>query len=365
MARKICADAPDRSTEPPCDSRTDDRAESLEHPKRPQQIYRHHFALEGVENVEDYQLGGLYPVEMSDMLDGRYKVCQKLGSGVSATVWLCYEKNMKKWRAVKINRASRSRDEIPQLKVAKLVEKHGDSLQLLTENSITTPLETFHIEGPNGRHLCIVLPLLGPTVSEWRRLSLGLDADRITKVCYQFTRSLHFLHSNGICHGDFHPQNIHMRLKDDGLDHLDSEDLLELLGLPNRDSVFTIWGELEFGQAFEASSPPTLLKTPVEYAAPEVLYGGVSLGPAADIWSLANTIMELRTGRLIYGDPLWRMESLAGPIPAPFRAAAAEAYYEEEMSRYTTYSKGCAKLRPLSPSEMMVTYPAWGNWCLS
>ncbi|KAI1426406.1 kinase-like protein [Xylaria sp. FL1777] len=345
-----------------------------------QLLYEQPYGLEGVEDFEEYRPGGLHPVDLFDVLDGRFEVCHKLGSGGIATVWLCYEKNIGKWRAVKINAASRSHDDSPEIKIGKLLEKDSDFRA--EDSHVVMPLEIFWIEGPNGRHLCTILPVLGPTLSEWRLMSLGTDASRINKACYQLTKGLDFLHSRGICHGDLRPQNVLMKLKDDGLDHLQPDQLFELLHYPDKYEVFTVegersphapkwvveplwWSELrkfisddvaivDFGEAFEESLPPKSLGIPEVYAAPEVIYGGFSPGKGSDIWSLAYSIMEIRTGRtpeLSLNRPLRQMERFAGPIPAPYRQAAAEVLYNDEMRRFEKYGERGGMEKPVPPGE--------------
>ncbi len=378
----MTAATPSTTPDLPRGSELNDKAENYGSAELHKPRYAKLYGLEGVEDVEDYRPGGFHPVDMFDMLDGRFEVCHKLGSGGIATVWLCYEKNIRKWRAVKINAASRSHDDSPELRVAELLQKGGDALQL--ENGhVAIPLEFFWIEGPNGRHLCSVLPVLGPTVSEWRHMSLGTDATRINNVCYQLTEGLDVLHRRGICHGDFRPDNILMKLKDNGLDHLEPDQLFELLHYPNKDEVLTVegersphapkwvveplwWSELkkfvsddiaivDFGEAFEESVPPKSLGIPRVYAAPEVIYGGLSPGRGSDIWSLAYSIMEIRTGRSQdpgFNGPLRRMELFAGPITAPYRHAAAEAFYKDEMRRYEKSGKRDGVMeKPVPPSE--------------
>ncbi|RYC55216.1 hypothetical protein CHU98_g10992 [Xylaria longipes] len=360
--------------------------ENSEPSESPKQLYFQPREIGDIEDIEDYRPGGLHPVDMFDMLlDDRFEVCHKLGSGGIATVWLCYEKAVKKWKAIKINAADRSHDDSPELRVEKLLAKSCDTSQLLENYHIAMPLETFWVEGPNGRHLCTVLPVLGPTLTEWRNISLGTDVARINDVCYQLTKGLGFLHSHGICHGDFRPENILMQLKGNGLDDLEPEQLFDLLHYPDRDEVFTLedqrsphapkwvvdplwWSELknyvsddiaivDFGEAFEESQPPKSLGIPKVYAAPEVIYGGVPPGIGSDLWSLAYTIMGTRTAIPLNGSlsgPLMRMERFAGPIPAPFRRAAAEQLCRDDMKRFQQYGENNDYTEnPTSPSETL------------
>ncbi|KAI1364598.1 kinase-like protein [Xylaria arbuscula] len=335
------------------------------------------YGLEWVENVKDYRPGGLHPVDMFDMLDGRFEVIHKLGNGGMSTVWLCYQKEIKSWRAVKINKASQSHDDSPEIRIMEILKKDGSVLR--SDSHVVMPLEIFWIDGPNGRHLCTVLPLLGPTLTAWRENYLGTDATRINNACYQLTKGLAFLHSRGICHGDLRPGNALMRLKGNGLDEFEPEDLFQMLTYPNRREVYTIEGErsahspkfvieplcwpeltkyisddvaiVDFGEAFEKSSPPSSLGIPRMYAAPEILYGGFSPGIGSDIWSLAFSILVIRTCATLgstFCAPLCAMERFAGPIPPPFRQTAAEELYKENMR----YGKRTGEIeKPMHPEE--------------
>ena len=61
---------------------------------------------------------------------------------------------------------------------------------------------SFYLQGPNGHHLCLVLPVLGPSAM---RMSHWIDS-RIRprlcrKVAYQAAKGLCELHSQGLFHG--------------------------------------------------------------------------------------------------------------------------------------------------------------------
>ncbi|KAI0521418.1 kinase-like domain-containing protein [Xylaria bambusicola] len=355
------------------------------HSKIPhKQKYIELYGVEDVEEVEDYRENGFHPVDILDILDGRFEVCHKLGSGGIATVWLCYEAGRQRWRAIKINAASHSSMDSAELRIGKLLEKQGFTPQELEKHHIVIAEETFWIEGPNGRHLCSVLPVFGPSLPQWRELAVGWGASKIQEICYEIVQGLHFLHEHEICHGDFRPQNILMRLADGGLDHLDPDDLFAIISLPSRHKVLTLDGErslnapkwvteplnwyelkdlvldgvsiVDFGEAFETTSPPSFLGIPGTYASPEVAYGGESLGKGIDIWSLALTLMETRTGRKL-GDipnsPLDRMENFAGPIPPPYRSAAAEEIYRNQLDEFRRYGPEEMK-KPQPPSEKIL-----------
>lgn len=306
---------------------------------------------EEIENLEDYEPGGYHPVDLFDVLDDRFEVIYKLGFGGIAMVWLCYEFDAERWRAVKINAASHSSDNCAELKLLKVMKDNNLTTEQLDAMHIVVPLETFWINGPNGRHLCSVMPVLGPRLSQWRG-DLAIDYDTIDKVCYQFTEGLGFLHGLGIAHGDFRPANILMRFKLGSLDNISVDEMKHLLDAPDMEEVLTMddersihapenvvtgvrWNRLrrliaddiaivDFGESYRNEDPPSSLGIPRQYGAPEVVFGGTPT-IMSDIWSLAYTLMEVRLGcPLIPSLPatVWRMERFAGPVPHEYRLAA-------------------------------------------
>ncbi|KAI0378201.1 kinase-like protein [Hypomontagnella monticulosa] len=286
--------------------------------------------LTGVEDVQKYNEGGHHPVVLDDVLDGRFMVVHKLGSGGFGTVWLCRELSSEKWRAVKVMAASHSSGGSEQ-NIFRYLRSHC-SAEELEENHITMPLEEFWIQGPNGCHRCLVMPVLGCSVADWRMLQVdyeeqtGIDTK---KVCRQIIKSMRFLHSHGICHGDLKPANILMKVE--GIDDLDLDQIMELMGEPDcyltepypghdpgdRAPEYLIapadptWSEtlvtgsiaiIDFGESFFIGNPPESTGIPNLYAAPEILIrGAYTPGLYSDIWSLACTLFEVRTGESLFG----------------------------------------------------------------
>ena len=123
---------------------------------------------------------------------------------------------------------------------------------------------------------------------------------------------------------DITPRNVLLSL--DGVDAWSTEKLFQQLGRPNQEDVFLRSGQkprssapryavepvsfssiksdnlsdqimlIDMGEAFQESSPPTHgVGTPLSYAAPELLLEKKA-GQASDIWALACTMFELRSG---------------------------------------------------------------------
>lgn len=158
-----------------------------------------------IEDFEGYKPGGYHPTQIGDTLDnGRFRVIHKVGCSPRSLVWLARDLyNESKLVTLKILIASISN----QCKEDKILTfLHSDAL---SEESIHVPrlLHKFTIDGPNGRHVCLVLPLIGPTLSEYpdARVAAGLSpylpSDLAVSFGRQIVRVLARLHSCGITHG--------------------------------------------------------------------------------------------------------------------------------------------------------------------
>ncbi|KAJ3578994.1 hypothetical protein NPX13_g1578 [Xylaria arbuscula] len=207
---------------------------------------------DGIENPSMYNKGGHHPVNLGDVLNGRYEVVHKLGIGGFSLVWLCQDTKTNKWRAIKILdswRSSNSKEE----KIYQHL-RQVSSLEELEDSHLAVPLEEFWIDGPNGRHYCVVLPFLGPTAQHWRddfiKLETALEnrtqytnktRNKIHQACADVVRAVHHLHKHGVCHGDIKPKNILMKLE--GVDSLSKAEMVKLLGEPYTYEVETRSGK--------------------------------------------------------------------------------------------------------------------------
>lgn len=240
-----------------------------------------------------------------------------------------------------------------------------------------TILDDFTIDGPNGTYLCYALQLGGPSLSAisdspgeipgTRRLRAALAR----KLARQLAKAVSLMHSVGVVHGgtlnarrpkvvltarlDITPKNILLQLE--SIDTWSEEALYQRVGHPVRDEVFTSFGHkpdlsapqylvepasflsvdfeyisehallIDFGETFlELSPPPNGVGTPVSYRSPELLLERKA-SRASDIWALACTIFEIRSGFPLFEsfvgsstEVLKELVRIIGMPPAPFHS---------------------------------------------
>jgi serine/threonine protein kinase len=107
----------------------------------------------------------------------------------------------------------------------------------------------------------------------------GMSRDEVLDCFYQMCQALEYVHAEGILHKDIKPDNI----------------------LLTRDEANQpIYKLTDFGQAYvpvKEGGEGYNLHGSILYTAPELLRGDASIGPSADLYSLAAVIYELLTGR--------------------------------------------------------------------
>ncbi|KAM7215388.1 Protein kinase-like domain containing protein [Rhypophila decipiens] len=314
-----------------------------------------------LEKIYDYETGGLHPVHLGDVLGDAYSIIHKLGHGGFATVWLARDlkaQDTTKYVALKIIRADSSRYDCPKLLLdrrAGEIYHEGEGFKYLC-----FPLDRFQLDGPNGSHLCFVCHVLGPRVS-YGVFRTSDDLDKILRgVCHGVTTAIASLHHQGICHGDIRPDNVLHQVT--GFDGLPEEEILSILGEPRRNPVLDAddkentmptaprylvypvgWDDvdtkflletpklIDFGECFHISDPPEDVGTPGYYRSPELLLEG-KFGIASDLWALAFTLFEIRTGRKLFesfddsdDDYLEAMCLVLGRLPEPWWSTRWEA----------------------------------------
>lgn len=357
--------------------------------------------LQGVgsytEEIEHYEEGGFHPVHLGDTFDeGRYKVIQKLGFGGFSTVWLARDGIDNKWVALKIIDAEHSAPDF------RSTTHHYTAAVAHGSERVVATSRKFAFEGPNGRHSCAVLPVLGPSLAD---LSYNFES-RLTpsfarNAAYEATRAISELHKDNICLGgklNFKPGVIfvmfritnrkntdftlgNLLLGAANFDTYSEDDIYKIFGISETGELETESGEatgpeapkyivksmdfrsapatvlkpgihlVDFDQSFPISSPPKrMLGIPRDCLAPEVA-AGLSASPASDIWALGCCIFRLRAGDGPFSSP-YEVNSpetaisyitctLGGDVPAEWK----EKLWDDDGMPTIDAAKG----KPLEP----------------
>jgi serine/threonine protein kinase len=158
------------------------------------------------EKLEKYHPGGFCPVDIGDRIAGRFTILHKLGYGGFGIVWLARDKEKRHGRyvALKIVAADSSGEYEPQAvidRLRKYEQDHGFPGLFLLE------LERVFHTSKNGRHLCQVFPVLGPSLKDLVTPSSLLYPSFVKPFARQVAVALDVIHSMGVCHGGKPPSS--------------------------------------------------------------------------------------------------------------------------------------------------------------
>ncbi|MDF3147026.1 serine/threonine-protein kinase, partial [Streptomyces sp. T21Q-yed] len=228
-----------------------------------------------------------------DVVDGRFELVERLGSGGMGTVW-------------------RARDTVLHREVAlKAVRSDADTVALVRERVMREARALARLNHPHvvtvhqivaaDPHPWIVMELV-PGISLQRRLDDGpLTPVEAARLGRQVLAALRAAHAAGIQHRDVKPANILLR--------------------PDGDAVLTDFGIAALQGTTALTATGELVGSP-EYMAPERIRGHDD-DPAADLWSLGVVLYVCVEGV----SPLRRPTTLAtlaavldAPLPAPTRS---------------------------------------------
>ena len=194
--------------------------------------------------------------------DLRYEILDTIASGEFATVSRARDRDLGREVAVKQIHAQYLAD-------PRQLARYWQEAQLLASLQHANILTIYDVVRPRG---WLILELMRGSLKPAAEGD-PMDLDQLRLVLANCLTGLHFLHTNGVIHGDIKPSNI-------------------LVAPPNRIKLG------DFGLARRASNEEgSLLKGTTKYMAPELLsaqFGAV--GPASDLYSLGFTAYELMVG---------------------------------------------------------------------
>ncbi|XP_034165940.1 dual specificity tyrosine-phosphorylation-regulated kinase 4-like [Pangasianodon hypophthalmus] len=207
--------------------------------------------------------GNIFQVS-HDHIAYRYEVLEMLGEGSYGQVFKCLDHKTNEMVAIKIIQDMRTyREEVEILDYLRKKDRNGSY-------NIVFMKTHFYFR----KRLCIVYELLGPTLSELKRIQRFSKAD-VRRIAKDVVRCLRLLEKEKIIHGDLKPGNITLKEKGQGVKVID-------------------FG----GSSFEQKKLFPGIHTRI-YSPPEVLMKN-HYTTAIDMWSLGCILAELHTGRYLF-----------------------------------------------------------------
>lgn len=317
-----------------------------------------------MEDLEQYGPGGHHPVQIDDTFcEERYHIVHKLGAGGYATVYLAKDSHNDRFVALKFLTA-RSSIEANELAIHTHLLRESSAVDLAGSHVLPL-MDYFFINGPNGRHLILVMPVLGPSVADIIMPPTPRRVHPVVSQCLglQLATAVRKIHKCGVIIGDLSTSNVLFCLR--GLSRWNVAEVYSHYGPPEPLS-FQDQGDAMDGPSSEhvprhiydsmfwdlidtSNLEPSIALTDLGeamlqnnsslrtrgikfgYQAPELFFGGARTA-ASDIWALACCLYEIRTSEPLFTsrtgsrDEVWASIRVAlGPFPEEWIEKGAES----------------------------------------
>ncbi|KAJ5559284.1 hypothetical protein N7535_009512 [Penicillium sp. DV-2018c] len=294
------------------------------------------------ETLPTYQPEKYYPVTQGEILNDRYQTLAKIGYGVTSTIWLAKDLIASTYVVLKVRVTGQNRDHERELDIYKHINSEGTRHP--GRNFVRKLLDHFYIQGPHGRHVCLVHEPLGMSADLLVRMSPGqvMTLDDMKPGIRQLLVALDFLHSEcHIIHTDIQLKNLLLPGPETSylarFEQAEVTDPTPRKMLKDR-TIYKSLGFLprgglpilvDFGEARVGDKEHNDDIMPNAYRAPEVILRS-SWDYKVDIWNVAmvawdivssHTLVNGKNPDNIFDDRVHMAELIAllGPPPPEFR----------------------------------------------
>ncbi|KAG6126505.1 hypothetical protein E4U35_006839 [Claviceps purpurea] len=260
------------------------------------------------ETIADYDASHFYPVKIGEIFRDRYQVVGKLGFGITSTVWLARDLFECRHVAVKIFGESEVMSFQQELELNAYKRIKNTSIDHPGRHALRSLLDSFDIDGPNGRHLCLVHQPLWESVLDLRHRNpvQKLPKPVVACVLKRLFLALDFLHQEcHVAHADIKENNILLQADEAVFRAFEQDELNEPSPRKEVDGR-TIYASRElnipekigqpvlcdFGSAIPLDDTTRWNKIqPDIYRAPEVILG-IPWTSSVDIWNVGCMIWD-------------------------------------------------------------------------
>ncbi len=261
-------------------------------------------------------------VQKDLVIDGKYRLVEKLGEGGIGSVWLAFQELVERKVAVKFLRGE-------------LAQEHRDRFLLEAQalgrlshpNCIT--IFDFGWSEPLQALYLVMEYLEGESLAEWRDRQMPFGD--VVEISKQIANALAYAHHQNVLHRDLKPENVMLVKTFTGQTAVKVLDF-GLARLGNQQQRLTKTGEI-FG-------------TPA-YMSPEQIRGSRNAGPRTDVYALGVMMWEMIEGKLPYEEANNAFDLMVMQMSQPFPPMSRHAPHElqrivmrcvqkEEGARYAT-----------------------------
>jgi len=266
-----------------------------------------------------------YIIHLGESLIPRYKILSVMGEGTFGKVVECWDREEKKYVAIKIIRSiEKYRDaamiEIEVLKALKKKDPAGERACIQLKSWFDF-----------RNHICMVFEKFGLSLFDFLKKNAykPFRLSHIQHFAFQLLEAVSFLHDElSLVHTDLKPENI--LLVNSGHTYGFGK---EIFRIPTSTRIKLI----DFGSATFDNQHHTSIVSTRHYRAPEVILGLGWTYPC-DVWSIGCILVELFTGDAMFQthenhEHLKLMEVTLGPIPSHMikKSSTAQKYFEKDI----------------------------------
>ncbi|MEM7455172.1 MAG: WD40 repeat domain-containing serine/threonine-protein kinase [Planctomycetota bacterium] len=270
------------------------------------------------------------PIRESEVIARRFEVRSQIGAGANSNVYKGWDRQLKRFVAIKISRAGIK----PDSRYFRRFAREAESTARLQHPGI---IEVYEFGIHDGNRPFIVGQLLIRGTLQERLDDAGRTPQQSARWVTEICNAVEYAHQQGVIHRDIKPANILVK-EDGGLCITD----FGLAAISEAEQTLTRQGDM--------------LGTPA-YMSPEQSRGQKDVGPATDIYSIGVVLYHLICGRLpftgssaaiihqtIHDDPL-APGKLDQSIPLDLETICLKALAKRPRSRYQSAAEMSADLQ--------------------
>jgi serine/threonine-protein kinase len=236
-------------------------------------------------------------LEAGKLLDGRYRLEQRIGAGGAGEVWRARHVTLDSIVAVKVLHVLSSHKEVAR-------KRFLQEARLTAQLRIRQAVQVHDFGFVEERPFLVMELLEGETLKAMLAKKGRLPIRDTTIILRQAARALERAHALGIVHRDFKPDNVFVLLDEDGEPDVRVVDfgIAKLIGGFDEDQEESE-GEVpssDRDQLLHFTRTGGVLGTPY-YMAPEQVQSNPNLGLEVDLWAFGVVAYECLTGHRPFG----------------------------------------------------------------